>query len=1722
MMPASSDVETPSRTVGPHYCCCSLLMKFPFTQTLSVVIEQPPRRKKGRRNFGTLLSANSPPPSSLKKKVKVKRSSSSRTPSTNIRTSPAAATTTAATTITSGESNDDLYTVTFEPGPIGLQIEPAGSGAVRVQRFVDGGPRAPGPARRTGLIQLGDLVTRVNKRPIVSYETTVQLLQQTGVRREMTLQRVSWNHHKQKKDPPRRLPGTLRKKQTPKGADKQSDSSDDSELRPISFVVDTLVTPHPQQDEENQGKADSSLSPDASLETASLHSVTPSITTMDRGPALSPSRIKEIVRNESSTKEAATFSPHKREKTRSSPSKSVLKTVYTSVVPTAGAVASGSLKVGSLLSTKLGEALVGHSSSEFDTTVQLKHELLNELSQAKATLHTQQETIQTLLRSQAQEKERLEQELDLSRREKLIAEQSLVQLQEQLHDTSPAQQAEYRDRIEELQRLLRDTEISRDKLDSHVQMLQDKLSRLNEEAANSNSPGELECLQEKNDELSDRLDMLVMQLAQKESKLTESRATIRELEAAHASMQREIEAAQASMQSELEAAQASMQREINQSSSETQDTLRRRDAKIQELTQEMTVLQHELSQKGTSTTATSVTLEQVATEKRHLASENARLNTRMDQVVQERARFKEQLELSERQLSDLKDAQATKLSNLQTTSSAQVERLQRELSLKEQNLSESNITIQRLRDDLARADREKEGLRDAAMGESKLRTELERTRTELKKVVESSRQAEREWKQTVEHWERENQTRRGSMVTQQSELREQSNQLEAITVKYEDVLGALKVAKLDLQQAQVQAATFKQEKEEAVKREKCIRAEAEERIQSIIQDASHKVEAEARGEISELKRHVKSLESSITLARRENESLHKLNTDLSSRVSKLHDSLDEKENNISAKRIEALEQNGQIEDLRDDLARKHEELDSCKSSLETAKDQYAMLNERLSHVSEEFSKDKRKMTTELIELRDHCAELESQNSDLERLLRSLRRTASESEARWTSTRQELLHEREALRELRVSSEQTRTKLEERMVVLKTDVSNYKELSAVSTDHVNELKSKNKSMSVEIDSLKQDCSDLKTLLQRRTSANLSDREALEAKLGTEREKVSKLSKKLALSDSEVHALKKGLGQQKQQFEQLIAKQAVESELRSKKQSEWLATKEAELKQLSVSVDQLRDAQSEAARLRDSLRRSRNEVEHLTDLLDTIREEHASREIELVETHKEESRRLETEKDELEASLRKSEEQRDALESCLFAAEEGLSAARTERENLITERKDLSTALHKAEDNLMELQGEFDNFRREHMDASTDSSKGELSDLSRGELKTRCSELLSHLEASERRATAAAEDASRRSTHVKRLAEDLDAMSGEIDKLLHSNELLDRFLQETRSDKVTAESEAASAKTKAELLAEEVDRIRRDLEEQRNKNATLTDSNQEIQFRLERENQEQKELQRKLEADSQRLLTLLSETQADKDATDGTVSRLRMELSGMIAEKEQSSRRLVELETLLEEQKTQLIEFEAQKDATREQYDADISRYETKSASLEDECASLRRRVSELEVAVETQTIDLRNKEETEKTKTAALEKYRQDRHETETKHQDAVSKLVEASRVVASQKDSIRALEHKAAEADKLVASMSEQIKNLQSTILKLESSSETNVGFRSKQLIDLKEKCAAIDEDRLALRQEVSVLRGELRQARKESMEYQSVNKTLLSRIDSLKTAVDATQNRAS
>jgi hypothetical protein len=88
-------------------------------------------------------------------------------------------------------------TIVFTPGPVGLHLEAVLANpkyACRVVRFVDGGPKNPGQARKSGIMNPGDYVIRAEAEGIVgadSYDEIMRVLKHASVPRTLTI-RSAW------------------------------------------------------------------------------------------------------------------------------------------------------------------------------------------------------------------------------------------------------------------------------------------------------------------------------------------------------------------------------------------------------------------------------------------------------------------------------------------------------------------------------------------------------------------------------------------------------------------------------------------------------------------------------------------------------------------------------------------------------------------------------------------------------------------------------------------------------------------------------------------------------------------------------------------------------------------------------------------------------------------------------------------------------------------------------------------------------------------------------------------------------------------------------------------------------------------------------------------------------------------------------------------------------------------------------------------------------------------------------------------------------------------------------------------------------------------------------------------------------------------------------------------------------------------------------------------
>ena len=392
-----------------------------------------------RRSFGVnLTNSVTGDIKSQKKKIRVRKSPATkatlRKHANDFRKQAASTATT----------SDLEYQVCFQPGPIGLKLEPvvvSGTREIgcRVMKFIDGSSTNPSQARESGKIRPGDLLIAVDGKDVISwnYPDIIAFLKQrpTSLGRHMTFRTV-WQPSNQQTSQEVTLPSSkIALKKVASNSEQyqctQANiglcllSPSEAAFSPMLASFCQMDYPHPTQEtsKENdyQEQNDSNfISPhDASILSIAESSIGPNNTATSEirhaNNAFSPSKVKKLA--------STALLGQKKESLEKKPISTVLSTVYRSVVPAAGIVATSSYNVTSSLtsavSTKLGEALVGHSSREFDQAIQLKMQLLTELSQVKVTLDAKEEEYTRLLQSirqlsddKASETKRLENELE--------------------------------------------------------------------------------------------------------------------------------------------------------------------------------------------------------------------------------------------------------------------------------------------------------------------------------------------------------------------------------------------------------------------------------------------------------------------------------------------------------------------------------------------------------------------------------------------------------------------------------------------------------------------------------------------------------------------------------------------------------------------------------------------------------------------------------------------------------------------------------------------------------------------------------------------------------------------------------------------------------------------------------------------------------------------------------------------------------------------------------------------------------------------------------------------------------------------------------------------------------------------------------------------------------------------------------------------------------------
>jgi chromosome segregation ATPase len=979
-----------------------------------------------------------------------------------------------------------------------------------------------------------------------------------------------------------------------------------------------------------------------------------------------------------------------------------------------------------------------------------------------------------------------------------------------------------------------------------------------------------------------------------------------------------------------------------------------------------------------------------------------------------------------------------------------------------------------------------------------------------------------------------------SRANQLSELKHTSEETAALLIQKDAELNekqlelqskdeAVRKLRTDLSRAerslQARNSTIEEMRQSHV--EECTRLQSllDTTVSSKVHDVSVTAAArlvEARSEISDLQRREQALQVSERKWIRDFESVQKSNEDLFSQCDRLKQSLDEKENELSSKSVECMTFKSSSDDLRADLYQKQDELDACRRALDKGQLQYAELNDRMSRAIHLATKENEGVMEELLALQEELTEATSHRSELEKLLRSMRRNQSESDDRIGKLREQLEREREAAKNVKRTGEAARESLQQCLNQLREEFNQQKTLYT-------ELKSENEHAKTDssiwqrkFEELRKESDVLRSRLVDDEAAAMKAMATLEAELSHEKEKAMSLSDQIMDLNLGQESMKGEFDLMQSHLEDTLRHALAEADEKQRKHELIIFAKEEELRRLAASSEALSNLKDEVSRLEESLWRAKEDNHQLNLLMEELKTENKKTLETIKKSHQRELERIQAQKGSLEEGVRKSEEKLVEVEEQLCATEEGFIATRHERERLILQKRELHAELRRAEDTILTLRAEIQARDLNTSQASDDSTEGEYHGMSRSDLKSRCDALRNELQSATSRVYESETDNCNREEKLKRFEQDLELMSNEIQSLVHINEQFEVRVAQSRALKQDAELAAASMRKKLDENEELVTDLKSELMQSVEKTNSLASTLTIIQTELE---QKEREFGNQLQSADKQMELLKRSNNDLKTKNAGFAGELEQcQVTLEIASRDASeSRKLVSsLEAQLYELREELAKASKLVEELRHISSEEFNRLRPEMIALEDECTMLQSKVAELEAELATKAKDLESKSDHEQILLKRIQAQREEIIENEALRESVVAKLTEAARVVMSQKESISSLEQQAAVAQTASKSLSNQVEILQSTIQKIEAAANSSTGLRSKQIKDLDDKCVEMEKERAELRQNVNALQDELRVAHRRTNELELQTAPLESRLEAMKEAHVKAKSRLS
>ena len=1047
-----------------------------------------------------------------------------------------------------------------------------------------------------------------------------------------------------------------------------------------------------------------------------------------------------------------------------------------------------------------------------------------------------------------------------------------------------------------------------------------------------------------------------------------------------------------------------------------------------------------------------------------------------------------------------------------------------DLADKDKEINSIRDTAKVLQQEKSHLEKETGELKDVASGiyqeKSRITKELQDAKAELSAAKVQATNMQDDLLLRAKQLEGQVKETQGDFKGKEQELATVIGKLERATAKTEALSSAVDTQKSELQAASAVIKSLQDERVEMTTRVTQLKADVSDKELEIktLADASLDAKAnraEAANQIASLEKRVSDFESERTVSEQESETMKREMETLNAQIESQRESLDSNAVELFSKSSEVLALQTTVENLREDLAQQREEIESSEQGLIAAQAQYTQLHERFMGAAGESSEKLQSLTNELIIAQDEIANNSTTRSKLERQILTLTQQVQDRDEQMLEINSQLKIATEMVEELRSANAMEKAQADSKIAELFEDITN-------ESANVHNLEEQCETQAKENANLKQELASLVTRLASASCTFGTEKDTLEKErndlantLSKQKEELACLTEKHSVTVLELTKLQKHLKDTEVSCEDQLIIMRNNVKTKEKKIVDLSSEKDANIAIISSCREELSLAKIEMQQLKESKNRFSEELAHLNSRLESERSEHMTQLDELAKRQKDDSARFSKEKLFLESSVRKAEELRTKLQTQIEKTESLLEQEREKNECLAVEQEALEMNLHRAEDIAADLQCELNILKEEQANDSFDNSVDSATlVLSKNELRSKCKMLAEEIQEAEVRAATGASTVSQKQTQMRQMEADMKEMSGELTRMIETSQQLESALLKARLDKATTEAEAEALRESIDVHQIKTKALKEELDQQYSENSDLMDQVRCLQQQQQNFNKRESDLQQELKR-AKEAVELLDQENAE---SKNEVVKVSQELAQMTQKRTEVESRLSDLEFQIAQVTDDLAVCEKEKALVKSDLQRNHERFESQVREWRNESSTFKTTIANLESQVETHLSTIRHMEDAQHTFQEKLEKERAYGVKMGGLREDAVSKLAEASRVLAAQKGIINVHESKARQAEENIKKLSDEVESLQETMKTMESEMEENGVDRLSRIEEMEKKRALLEKAKLNAKTEADLLRDEVRQANRRATELDRINKSLNTKIDELKTTAETTK----